>query len=144
VGDTLLLLRLLLQVSSEMHTAAWGLARLAPSPPGHRFAKRTPLLLQAPPCSPGAGSPAGFLSANADEFRCLAALLDRSGLRGALAVEALTNTYFLPSDAAFISDLAVSWRHPLSLFPHIKAAAAAPAVNRPPPCWHRCSCCKCC
>ena len=40
----------------------------------------------------------------------MAALLERSGLGGALAVETLTNTYFLPSDAAFISDLAVSWR----------------------------------
>jgi hypothetical protein len=50
------------------------------------------------------------LSANADEFRSMAALLERSGLGGALAVETLTNTYFLPSDAAFISDLAVSWR----------------------------------
>lgn len=36
------------------------------------------------------------------------ALLERTGLTDALASPDLSNTYFLPSDAAFITDLAVS------------------------------------
>lgn len=36
------------------------------------------------------------------------ALLERTGLTDALASPDLSNTYFLPGDAAFITDLAVS------------------------------------
>lgn len=54
----------------------------------------------------GAATAADFLEANADEFQCFNALVARSGLAGALTAD-LPNTYFLPSDAAFITDLGV-------------------------------------
>lgn len=53
-------------------------------------------------------SPAAFLEANSDEFQCMWALLERTGLTDALASPDLSNTYFLPGDAAFITDLAQS------------------------------------
>ncbi|PSC76818.1 Nex18 symbiotically induced [Micractinium conductrix] len=51
-------------------------------------------------------TPADFLEANADEFQCVWALLERAGLTEAMADGELSNTYFLPTDAAFITDLA--------------------------------------
>ena len=54
-----------------------------------------------------ADTPADFLEANADEFQCVWALLERAGLTEAMADGELSNTYFLPTDAAFITDLAV-------------------------------------
>lgn len=51
-------------------------------------------------------TPSDFLEANSDEYQCMWALLERSGLAEALALPQLANTYFLPSDAAFITDLA--------------------------------------
>ncbi|KAL4425830.1 hypothetical protein ABPG75_009846 [Micractinium tetrahymenae] len=53
-------------------------------------------------------TPAAFLEANSDEYQCMWALLERTGLTDALASSDLSNTYFLPSDAAFITDLAQS------------------------------------
>ena len=52
-----------------------------------------------------AGTANDFLEANSDEYQCMLALLDRSGLADALWTSGLQNTYFLPTDAAFLTDL---------------------------------------
>ena len=54
-----------------------------------------------------AGTAADFLDWNGGEYRCLAALLARSGLGDALTMDSLANTYFFPTDNAFLTDLSV-------------------------------------
>lgn len=56
-----------------------------------------------------AASAAQFLEINYEDMQCVNAVLARAGLAAALQDD-LANTYFLPTDAAFLLDLGVSAR----------------------------------
>lgn len=56
-----------------------------------------------------AASAAQFLEINYEDMQCVNAVLERAGLAAALQDD-LANTYFLPTDAAFLLDLGVSAR----------------------------------
>ena len=115
---------------NTLHIAAGQLGQVRALPA--QTPRRCCLQRHHPPAPASAASAAEFLEVNAGDMQCMNALLARAGLAGALASD-LPNTYFLPTDSAFLLDLGVRGGVPPC------AAAALPAARCLCSCFVGCS-----